>query len=110
MRFEHQAHSEHAVLLPALHDIAGLEEDFFSADVLDLQLVDLADLAHLDGLLGERLGQGQRDGAGAGFAVNEIDREVAVHCRTGQAIVVAGFGFRMAAGEWGQAEREGGRQ
>ena len=109
MGFQQQTHAEHAVLLPALHDIAGLYEDLLAAGVLDLQLVDLADLAHLDGLLGERLLQCQRDGAAAGFAMHEIDREVAVDRRTGQAIVIARFGIRAAADELGQAEPEGGR-
>ena len=105
MGLEHQAHAEHAVLLAALHDVAGLDEDLLAAGVLDLQLVDLADLAHLDGLLGERLRERQRDRAAAGLAVHEIDREIAVDRRTGQPIVVGGFGMRAPAGEWRQAER-----
>ena len=109
MRLEYEAHAEHAVLLPALHDIAGLDEDLLVAGVLDPQLVDLADLAHLDGLLGERLGERQRHRAATGLAVHEIDREVVVHRRTGQAIVVARLGIRGAAGELSHAEREGGQ-
>ncbi len=89
MRLEHQADAEHAILLAALHDVAGLDEDLLIADVLDLQLVDLADLAHLDGLLGQRLRQRERHGAAAGLAVHEIDRQIAVDHRAGQPIVVA---------------------
>src|SRR5580704_14833029 len=108
MGLQQQADAEHAVLLPALHDIAGLNEDLFAAGVLDLQFVDLSELAHHDGLLGERLGERQRDRAAARLAVHEIDRKVAVHGRTGQAVVVAGVGMRGGAGELRQAERYAG--
>src|SRR6516165_197782 len=48
MRLEQQADGEHAVLLPALHDVAGLDEDFLVAVIVDRELVDPADLAYVD--------------------------------------------------------------
>ena len=97
MRRQHQAHAEHPILLTALHDITSLDEHLLVAGVLDLHLVDLADLAHLDDLLRQRLLQCQRHGSAAGFAMHEIDREVAVHRRVGQAISIDILGFGVGS-------------
>ena len=62
-RRQQEAHGEHAVLLAALDDVAGLDEHLLGAGVLDLQLVDAAGLDHLHLALGQRLLQRERDGA-----------------------------------------------
>ena len=108
MGLEQQADAQHAILLPALHDVAGLDEDFLVALIGNGELIDLADLTHLDGLLGQCLGQGQRHRPAAGFAMHEIDREIAVHLGTGQPVAVGRLGIG-GVGDERQAERNGGR-
>ena len=83
---------EHAVLAAALHDVARLDEDVLAAGVLDLELVDLARLDDADAALVERLLQRQRHRSRRARTVNEIDGEVLVNVRAGDAILVVGEG------------------
>ncbi len=87
-RRQHEADAQHAILLAALHDVAGLDEHFVGAEVLDLQLADGAGLVHLDGTLAQRLVEGQRHGARGGFAVDQVDRKVLVNDRAADAVLV----------------------
>jgi hypothetical protein len=60
-RGQHEAHGQHAILLAALDDVAGLDEHLFRAGILDLQLVDAAGLGNLHAPLGQGFLQRERD-------------------------------------------------
>src|ERR1700684_2068699 len=93
-RRQQQIDRQHAVLLAALHDIAGLNIDLVLAGILHRQFIDAAGLADLDDPLGQRLLQGQRHSAAASRAVYEIDRKVVVNDRTGDLYAGVGKGRR----------------
>ena len=96
-RRQQQIDRQHAVLLPALHDVAGLNVDLVLAAILHRQRVDAAGLVDFDGALGQRLLQGQRHGATGCGAVHKIDRKVVVNDRTRDLKTGVGEGRRS---EW----------
>ena len=97
MRRQQQADAEHAILLPSLYDVAGLDEDFFIARIPDQQLVDLADLGHQDDFPVQSLLQGERHGPSTRHAVHEVDREVSVHRGLGHAVRAGIIGARASS-------------
>jgi hypothetical protein len=58
--WQQQAHHQGAILLAALHDVTRLDENRLVAAVLDLELVDVAGLAHLNCAFGQCLFKCQR--------------------------------------------------
>ena len=99
-----EAHAEYAILLAAFHDVAGLNEDLLVAEIFDLDLIDVADLAYLDDLLGECLLQGERDRTAARLPVYEIDRQIGMNRRAGQTVVVFFLHRRTSAADLQRAE------
>ncbi|HYY42464.1 MAG TPA: hypothetical protein VE775_06995, partial [Pyrinomonadaceae bacterium] len=80
-------HAEHAILLPALHDVARLHVHLFVRDVLNGKLIHLARLVDDDLALRECFGERQNVFAGETVgAVYEEDGEVLVSVRAGDAI------------------------
>src|SRR5262249_31856841 len=106
MRWQQQADAEHTILLSALHDIAGLDEDRLVAGVLDLELVDLTGLADGDDFLRQRLLQGERHRSAARGAMHEVNRKISKRHRIGQAVRATVFGMDRGNADETPAERE----
>jgi hypothetical protein len=82
-----QIDGEHPILLPALDDVARLDEDLLVREVFDCQLVDALGLVDDDLLRGERLGERQEVFAFAAIlAVEQEDGEVLVGVGAGDGV------------------------
>jgi hypothetical protein len=87
MRWQQQADRQGAILLAALHDIAGLNEYCFCAVIFDGQLVDVTGLVDPHSVIRHRLLERQRRRPVARISKNEIDSEIFAHRRPGEAVL-----------------------
>jgi hypothetical protein len=104
-RRQHEADHERTVLLAALHDVARLDEDIVVAEILDLELIDVTGFAHLHQAPGQRFFKRERHFARGRFTVDEMDREIFVRYRTGDANGIR----RLRGAEAGNGEPDYGR-
>jgi hypothetical protein len=88
MRRQQQIDGQDAVLSPAFDDVAGLDKYLVVADVLHRQLVHATRLTHFDAPLGDRLFQAHGNSIPGRRTMQEVDRQVAMDDRAGNAETV----------------------
>jgi hypothetical protein len=99
MRRQQQIDGQDAVLSPAFDDVAGLDKYLVVADVLHRQLVHATRLTHLDAPLGDRLFQAHGNSIPGRRTMQEVDRQVVMDDRAGNAETVGSSNNRRADGQ-----------